>query len=69
MKLKGTDMAKQIKEYDLAEIGGVINGAGIALNLASKGLIVLLCKKTDIASATSSNSLGPVIDEVKYLCF
>lgn len=62
-------MAKQIKEYDLAKIGGVINGASIALNLASKGLIVLLCKKTDIVSATSSNSLGPVIDEVKYLCF
>jgi glycerol-3-phosphate dehydrogenase len=69
MTLKCTDMAKQIKEYDLAKIGSGINRTGIALNLASKGLIVLLCKKTDIASATSSNSLGPVIDEVKYLCF
>ncbi|MBS0449267.1 MAG: FAD-dependent oxidoreductase, partial [Proteobacteria bacterium] len=43
-------------EVDVAVIGGGINGAGIARDLAGRGLSVLLCEKDDLASHTSSAS-------------
>ena len=42
--------------YDLAIIGGGVNGAGIARDAAGRGLSVLLAEKDDLASATSSAS-------------
>ena len=40
--------------YDLAIVGGGINGAGIARDAAGRGLITLLVEKDDLASHTSS---------------
>ncbi len=43
-------------EFDLAVIGGGINGAGIARDAAGRGLKVLLVEQNDLASGTSSAS-------------
>lgn len=47
---------KQMKEtlYDLAIVGGGINGCGIARDAAGRGLSVFLCEQGDLASGTSS---------------
>ena len=42
--------------YDLAVIGGGINGCGIARDAAGRGLRVILFEQTDLAGATSSAS-------------
>ena len=42
--------------YDLAVIGGGINGVGIAADAAGRGLSVFLCEKDDLAQHTSSAS-------------
>ena len=41
---------------DLVVIGGGINGAGIARELAGRGCKVVLCEKDDLAAHTSSSS-------------
>ena len=48
--------------FDLAVVGGGINGCGIARDAAGRGLSVLLVEKGDLAGATSSAtaSLTPV---------
>ena len=43
-------------DFDLAIIGGGINGAGIARDAAGRGLPVLLIEQNDLASGTSSKS-------------
>lgn len=53
--------------YDLAVIGGGINGAGIARDAAGRGLSVLLIEKNDLASATSSASTKLVHGGLRYL--
>lgn len=68
-QLKNIGVAKQDKKYSVAKVSGGENTTDTTVNLASKYLKALLRKKTDIAPATSSNSLSPVIDEVKYPCF
>ena len=40
--------------YDIAVIGGGINGAGIARDAALRGLRVILLEKNDFGSGTSS---------------
>src|SRR5712691_11564437 len=40
-------------DYDLAIIGGGINGAGIARDAAGRGLRVLLLEQNDLGSGTS----------------
>ena len=62
-------MAKQNKKCDVVEIGVSENVTGIPVDLDCIALKVLLCKKTDIALVTTSNSLSPVINEVEHLCF
>ena len=42
--------------FDIAIIGGGINGCGIARDAAGRGLKVYLCEKGDLASGTSSAS-------------
>ncbi|WP_341938197.1 glycerol-3-phosphate dehydrogenase [Marinimicrobium sp. C2-29] len=54
-------------DYDLLVIGGGINGAGIALDAAGRGLDVLLCEMNDLASATSSNSSKLIHGGLRYL--
>ena len=52
---------------DLIVIGGGINGTGIALDAAGRGLNVLLCEQGDLASATSSNSSKLIHGGLRYL--
>lgn len=53
--------------YDLAIVGGGINGAGIAADAAGRGLKVFLCEQADFASATSSASSKLVHGGLRYL--
>ncbi|PSJ47769.1 glycerol-3-phosphate dehydrogenase [Zobellella endophytica] len=53
--------------HDLMVIGGGVNGAGIAMDAAGRGLKVLLCEMNDLASATSSNSSKLIHGGLRYL--
>ncbi len=53
--------------YDIAVIGGGINGAGIARDAAGRGLKVLLAEQNDFASATSSASTKLIHGGLRYL--
>ena len=53
--------------YDLAIIGGGINGCGIARDAAGRGLSVYLCEQGDLAGATSSASTKLVHGGLRYL--
>lgn len=53
--------------YDIAIIGGGINGAGIARDAAGRGLKVLLAEQNDFASATSSASTKLIHGGLRYL--
>jgi glycerol-3-phosphate dehydrogenase len=53
--------------YDLAVIGGGINGVGIAADAAGRGLSVFLCEKDDLASHTSSASSKLIHGGLRYL--
>ena len=55
------------KIYDLAIIGGGVNGCGIARDAAGRGLSVLLMEKDDLASGTSSASSKMVHGGLRYL--
>ncbi len=53
--------------YDLAIIGGGINGAGLARDAAGRGLRVFLCEQSDLGSATSSASTKLIHGGLRYL--
>ncbi len=53
--------------YDLAIVGGGINGAGIAADAAGRGLHVLLAEMGDLAGATSSQSSKLIHGGLRYL--
>jgi glycerol-3-phosphate dehydrogenase len=53
--------------FDIAVIGGGINGCGIARDAAGRGWKVFLCEKDDLASATSSASTKLVHGGLRYL--
>ncbi len=53
--------------YDLAIIGGGINGCGIARDAAGRGLSVHLCEMNDLASGTSSWSTKLIHGGLRYL--
>jgi glycerol-3-phosphate dehydrogenase len=53
--------------FDLAIIGGGINGCGIARDAAGRGLSVLLVEQGDLASATSSASTKLIHGGLRYL--
>ncbi len=53
--------------YDLAIIGGGINGCGIARDAAGRGLSVFLCEQGDLAQATSSASTKLIHGGLRYL--
>lgn len=60
----------QLRElYDLAVIGGGINGAGIACDAAGRGLSVFLCEQDDLANHTSSASSKLIHGGLRYLEF
>ncbi len=54
-------------EFDAVVIGGGINGAGIARDLAGRGLSVMLCEQHDLASHTSSASTKLIHGGLRYL--
>src|SRR5262249_30986091 len=47
---------ESMEAFDLAIVGGGINGTGIARDAAGRGLRVLLVEQNDLASGTSSAS-------------
>ena len=53
--------------YDIAIIGGGVNGCGIARDAAGRGLKVILAEKGDLASGTSSASTKLVHGGLRYL--
>src|SRR5262245_18238583 len=54
-------------EFDLAIIGGGINGAALARDAAGRGLSVLLVEQNDFASGTSSASTKLIHGGLRYL--
>ncbi len=53
--------------FDIAVIGGGINGAGVARDAAGRGASVLLLEKGDLAEGTSSNSTKLIHGGLRYL--
>jgi glycerol-3-phosphate dehydrogenase len=54
-------------DFDLAIVGGGINGTGIARDAAGRGLRVLLVEQDDLASGTSSASTKLIHGGLRYL--
>ncbi len=54
-------------EFDLAIVGGGINGAGIARDAAGRGFSVVLIEQNDLASGTSSASTKLIHGGLRYL--
>ncbi len=52
---------------DVLVVGGGINGAGIARDLAGRGQCVLLCEADDLAQHTSSSSTKMIHGGIRYL--
>jgi len=53
--------------FDIAVVGGGINGAAIARDAAGRGFKVVLCEANDLGSATSSASSKLVHGGLRYL--
>ena len=53
--------------FDIAIVGGGINGCGIARDAAGRGVSVYLCEKDDLAGATSSASTKLIHGGLRYL--
>lgn len=53
--------------FDVAVIGGGINGCGIAADASMRGLSVVLVEKNDLASHTSSSSTKLIHGGLRYL--
>ncbi len=62
-----THPSDSVKSYDIAVIGGGINGVGISADAAGRGLSVFLCEKDDLASHTSSASSKLIHGGLRYL--
>ena len=54
-------------DFDLAIIGGGINGTGLARDAAGRGISVLLVEMNDLASGTSSASSKMIHGGLRYL--
>jgi len=54
-------------QCDVLVVGGGINGAGIARDLAGRGLSVVLAEKDDLAAHTSSSSTKLIHGGLRYL--
>ncbi len=52
---------------DVLVVGGGVNGVGVALDAAGRGLSVALCEKGDLAGATSSYSSKLIHGGLRYL--
>jgi glycerol-3-phosphate dehydrogenase len=58
---------RRMADFDLAIIGGGINGVGIARDAAGRGLRVVLFEQNDLASGTSSASTKLIHGGLRYL--
>ncbi|MGH7066515.1 MAG: glycerol-3-phosphate dehydrogenase [Acetobacteraceae bacterium] len=67
MPQAGASRAGEGAPYDLAIIGGGINGCGIARDAAGRGWRVFLCEQGDLAQATSSASTKLIHGGLRYL--
>jgi glycerol-3-phosphate dehydrogenase len=56
-----------IDMFDIAIVGGGINGCGIARDAAGRGLKVCLCERDDLGGATSSASTKLLHGGLRYL--
>jgi glycerol-3-phosphate dehydrogenase len=56
-----------VADFDLAIIGGGINGTGIARDAAGRGFRVVLIEQSDLAAATSSASSKLIHGGLRYL--
>jgi glycerol-3-phosphate dehydrogenase len=57
----------EMADFDIAVIGGGINGAGLARDAAGRGLKVLLVEMNDLAAGTSSASSKLIHGGLRYL--
>ena len=64
---RGPDSGPRRHAVDVLVVGGGINGAGIARDLAGRGLSVLLVEKDDLAQHTSSSSTKLIHGGLRYL--
>ncbi len=55
------------RDVDVLVVGGGVNGAGIARDLAGRGARVLLCEKDDLAAHTSGASTKLIHGGLRYL--
>ena len=60
-------MAQQEQVFDIVVVGGGVNGAGIAMDAAGRGLKVALVEMQDLGAATSSNSSKLIHGGLRYL--
>src|SRR6516225_11690771 len=60
-------MGGVVADFDLAIVGGGINGTGIARDAAGRGLRTVLIEQNDLASGTSSASSKLVHGGLRYL--
>ena len=58
---------RAMADFDLAIIGGGINGAGLARDAAGRGIRVLLVEMNDLGSGTSSASSKMIHGGLRYL--
>ena len=65
--LPETDAPLPAQTCDVLVVGGGINGAGIARDLAGRGHDVVLCEKDDLAQHTSSSSTKLIHGGLRYL--
>lgn len=61
------DLSQEQDLYDIAVVGGGINGVGIARDAAGRGLRVYLCEQGDLASGTSSRATKLIHGGLRYL--
>ena len=65
---RSEDLARLAREdFDVLVIGGGINGVGVALDAATRGLNVALIESQDFASGTSSRSSKLIHGGLRYL--
>jgi glycerol-3-phosphate dehydrogenase len=61
------DDGDAVDTYDVAVIGGGVNGSGVARDLALRGLSVVLFERHDLAFGASGNSSGMIHGGARYL--
>src|SRR6056300_307988 len=61
------DIPNKLETFDLLVVGGGVNGAGIAMDAAGRGLKTALVEMHDLGAATSSNSSKLIHGGLRYL--